>query len=304
MKIISRTTRTIWLLAATGASPLAVAQPAPASSTRTSVEQKSPESAYQAARDLLKANEGDESMRKGFQMMREAAEKGHLPAIAGVAYLYNVGMGTTKDNAAAYKWFRLAAEDGHAISQYNLGKLLVADEVPLLEGAVDRKVQHAEGVEWIRKAADQGLLDAQAAYGVILYRGEFETKPDATAAAGYLKPAAEAGDLEAMNAMGVMHKIGNGVTLDPSASERLFRRAALSGHVKAQANLGEFLNPSSPNSERRVEALAWLFIAEESKDIVAKKLLAAKLQATSPDDVAAAKNRAAEIKQKIKEEKK
>lgn len=281
--------------------PTAVfSQPRTGESAPLAPESVEPSAAYQTARDLLKANQGEESARKGFQMMREAAEKGYLPAIAGVAYLYNVGMGTPKDNATAAKWFRLAAEKEHAISRYNLGKLLVADEIPLPEGIVDRKVQHDEGVEWIRKAADQGLPDALASYGIILYRGDFGTKRDAATAARYLKQAADAGDLEAMNVLGVMHKTGRGVPHDPGESERLYRQAAMAGHVKAQANLGEFLNPSAPNYDRRIEALAWLFIAEESEDIVAKKILAVKLHATSPDDVAAGKKMAAEIKQKIK----
>ena len=294
----------MFLLAATGAFPLAAAQAAPATSTETSVEEKSLDPEYKAARDLIKANEGEESLRKGFRMMLAAAENGYIPAIAGVAYLYNIGMGTPKDNAAAAKWFRLAAEKEHAISQYNLGKLLVADEIPLPEGSVDRKTQHDEGVEWIRKAADQGVNEARASYGIILFRGDFEMKRDPAAAAGYLKPAAEAGNLEAMNTLGLMYRTGNGVTRDPSASERLLRRAAMAGHVKAQANLGEHLNPLSQNPDQRIEALAWLFVAEASEDPVAKKLLAVKTNAIPLDDVAAGKKKAAEIKQKIKEEKK
>lgn len=290
------------LLAATGAFPLAAAQSAPVTSAETSAAEKSLETAYQTARELIKANEGEESMRKGFQMMLAVAEKGYLPAIAGVAYLYNVGMGTPKDNATAAKWFRLAAEKEHAISRYNLGKLLVTNEIPLPEGTVDRKTQHDEGVVWIRKAADQGLRDAQAAYGVILLRGDYGTKPDAVAAAGYLKPAADAGNLEAMNALGLMHQTGNGVARDPGESERLYRRAAMGGNVKAQANLGEHLDPSSKKTEQRIEALAWLLIAEESKDVVAKKILALKLPASSPDDVAAAQKKADEIKQTIRGE--
>lgn len=302
--IIHQRTHIIILLAAAGAIPLAGAQPASVSSIENSIEAKSPDSTYQAARALLKENHGEDSVRKGFQMMLEAANQGYLPAIAGVAYLYNTGMGTPKDNAEAAKWFRMAAEKGHAISQYNFGKVLVADEIPLPDEVVDRKAQHEEGMEWIRKAADQGLDAAQSTYGIIILRGDFGTKPDATAASGYLKPAAEAGNLEAINALGMMHKTGNGVACDPGSSERLFRRAAMAGHVKAQANLGEHLNPSSKNLDRRIEALAWLFIAEESKNVVAEKLLAPKLQVASPDEIAAAKKRAAEIKQEINGDKK
>jgi TPR repeat protein len=302
--MISRTTHVLLLLAATGAYPLVAAPTASVTSTEASVKEKSPELIYQEGVSLLKANDGEESMKKGFQMVLKAAEKGYLRAESGVAYLYNVGMGTPKDNALAIKWFRLAAEKGHTISQYNLGKLLVADEAPLLEGFVDRKAQHEDGVKWIRKAADDGLLDAQTTYGVILYQGDFETKRDPAAAVGYLKPAADAGSLEAMNVLGVMHDNGDGVPHDPTVAERFLRQAAMAGHVKAQANLGEFLNRSPENSEARIAALAWLFIAEESENVMAKKILSANLQAISPADSAAAKKMATEIKQQIAKEKK
>ena len=105
---------------------------------------------YQTARDLLKAGVAGDEAVKGFGMMREAAGKGYLPAIAGLGFLYSTGLGVAKDNAEAAKWFRLAAEQEHTISRYNLGKLLIADEVPLAVGSTDRSAQHAEGVEWWR----------------------------------------------------------------------------------------------------------------------------------------------------------
>lgn len=302
--MINQPTRLMFLLGAMGTLPLASAQPAPITSTETATEEKSLETAHQTARALLKANNGEESVRKGFQMMLEAAEKGYLPAMASVANAYNIGRGTPTDNAAAAKWFRLAAEKEHAISRYNLGKLLVADEIPLPEGAVDRKTQHSEGVEWIKKAADQGVHEAQATYGLIFLLGDFGTKPDATAAAGYFKLAAEAGNLEAMNALGCLYRTSRGVTSNPSEAERLFRRAAMAGHVKAQANLGEYLNPSSENRDQRIEALAWLFIAEDAKNVSAQKILAIKLTVTSPDDIAAGKEKATEIKGQLQEQKK
>lgn len=304
MKRIRQTSKKIVMLAAIGIMPLADAQPAADSSAGNVVEEQSPESVYQAAKDLLKAKDGEESLKKGFQMMLEAANQGHLPAIAGVAYLYHTGMGTPKDNAVAAKWFRLAAEKEHALSQYNFGKLLVADEIPLPDGITDREAQHKEGVEWLRKAADQGLHAAQSTYGIILYRGDFGTERDAAAAAGYLKHASEAGDLDATNALGMMYKRGRGVPRDSGVSEQLFRKAAMAGYVKAQANLGDhLLNPSAKNPDQRIEALAWLFIAEEAGSPVAKKLLAPRLLVLPPDEVAAARKKAAEIKQTIKNEK-
>jgi TPR repeat protein len=273
--------------------------------TVTDDTKATPEPTYEAARNLLKGNGGEADARKGFELMLQAANQDHLPAIAGVAYLYNVGMGTAKNLAEAITWFRKAAERGHAVSQYNLGKLLIAEETPLQAGFPDLTAQHNEGLEWLRKAAAQGQDDARTTYGIILMNGDMGLKPDPAAAArSYLIPAADAGNTEAMNALGTLYQSGNGVSYDPAAAEVFFRKAAMAGNVKAQANLGEHLDPSSKKENLRIEALAWLFIAEGEKNAVAKKILQNKLPATSPDDAAAARIKAAEIRRQIREQKK
>jgi len=260
------------------------------------------ESDYEAARILLKGNGGDADERKGFELMLKAANQDHLPAVFGVAYLYHVGMGTAKDLSKAIEWFRKAAQKDHAISQFNLGKLLIAEATPLQPGMQDLAAQHQAGLEWLRKAAAQGLNEANTTYGIILMNGDVGLDRDpATAARTYLIPAADAGDTEAMNALGTLYQRGNGVPRDPAAAELFFRKAAMAGNVKAQANLGEHLDPSSKKESLRIEAFAWLFIAEEAKNAYAKKILQNKLPATSPDDVAAARTKAAEIRRQIRE---
>ena len=262
------------------------------------------ETDYEAARILLKSNPGEADARKGFQLMLKAANQDHLPAFAGVGYLYNVGMGTAKDLPKAIEWFRKAAEKGHAISQFNLGKLLVAEATPLQPGMQDLAAQHKEGLEWLRKAAEQGQVEAKTTYGILLMNGDAGLKRDpAEAARTYLIPAADSGDAEAMNALATLYERGNGVPLDPAAAEIFFRKAAMAGNVKAQANLGELLDPSSTNDSSRIEAFAWLFIAEESKSAYAKKILQNKLPATSPNDVASARRKAAEVRRQIQEKK-
>ncbi len=265
----------------------------------------SAEADYEAARTLLKGSGGEADSRKGFDMMLTAANQDYLPAIAGVAYLYHVGMGTAKDLPKALEWFRKAAKRDHAISQFNLGKLLIAEETPLQSGVTDLPTQHKEGLEWLRKAAALGQTDAKTTYGIILMNGDAGLKPDpASAAKDYLIPAADSGDTEAMNALATLYQHGNGVPYDPAAAEVFFRKAAMAGNVKAQANLGEHLDPSSKNESARIEAFAWLFIAEEAKNAYAKKILQNKLPATAPNDVAAARIKAAGIRKQIREQKK
>ena len=52
---------------------------------------------------------------------RMAAEQGHASAQLNLGYMYANGEGVLKDDAAAVRWFRMAAEQGHASAQYNLG---------------------------------------------------------------------------------------------------------------------------------------------------------------------------------------
>ena len=58
------------------------------------------------------------------------------------------GYGVLQDDAEAVRWYRLAADQGHAKAQYNLGVMYDnGDGVPQ---------DYAEAVSWYRLAADQG----------------------------------------------------------------------------------------------------------------------------------------------------
>lgn len=302
--MIHQTLSATLFLSALGAMTAQAEPPAAVRDEAVPKGEESPEQIYQAAADSLKADGGEADASKGFELMLRAANQDHLPALAGVAYLYNVGMGTAKDLPKAIEWFRKAAVRGHAISQFNLGKLLIAEETPLQSGLADLATQRNEGLEWLRKSAEQGQVDAKTTYGIILMNGDAGSpREPAKAANEYLIPAANSGDTEAMNALGTLYQHGNGVAHDPAAAEVLFRKAAMAGNVRAQANLGEHLDPSSKENSSRIEAFAWLFIAEEAKNAFAKKILQNKLPATSPDDLAAAKVKAAEIRKQIREQK-
>ena len=67
--------------------------------------------------------------------------------------MYDNGDGVPENDAEAVKWYRKAADQGHASAQYNLGVMYSNGEgVP---------ENDAEAVKWYRKAADQGNAMAQ-----------------------------------------------------------------------------------------------------------------------------------------------
>jgi len=77
--------------------------------------------------------------------------------------MYEQGRGVPKNDAEAVRWYRLAAEQGHAGAQFNLG--VIYDQgrgVPKND---------AEAVRWFRRAAEQGNANAQLILGFMYGEG-------------------------------------------------------------------------------------------------------------------------------------
>ena len=71
----------------------------------------------------------------------------------------------------------------------------------------------SEAVKWFRKAAEQGIANAQFALGVMYERGEGVPENDSEAVKWYRK-AAEQGDASAQFTLGAMYATGEGVPED------------------------------------------------------------------------------------------
>ena len=69
--------------------------------------------------------------------------------------MYANGEGVARDYAEAVRWYRKAAEQGHAVAQNKLGVRYARGE------GVAR--DYAEAVRWYRKAAEQGDVEARRA---------------------------------------------------------------------------------------------------------------------------------------------
>jgi TPR repeat protein len=91
----------------------------------------------------------------------------------------------------------------------------------------------AEAVKWYRKAAEQGLAEAQYNLGVMYDEGEGVPKDDAEAVKWYRK-AAEQGLAEAQYNLGVMYAKGRGVPRNDVAAYAWMNLAAAGGHREAK----------------------------------------------------------------------
>jgi TPR repeat protein len=92
-----------------------------------------------------------------------AADQGVADAQFNLGFMYANGRGVIQDYAEAAGWFRLAADQGVADAQYNLGFLYNTGR-----GVIQ---DYAEAVNWYRLAADQGDADAQYNLGFLYDNG-------------------------------------------------------------------------------------------------------------------------------------
>jgi tetratricopeptide (TPR) repeat protein len=161
---------------------------------------------------------------------RKAAEQGHARAQNNLGGCYRTGQGVTQDDTEAVKWYRKAAEQNNADGQNNLG----------VSYDIGRGVTQddTEAVKWYRKAAEQNLALAQFNLGWCYYDGKGVASNYMEAVKWYRK-AAEQNDADAQYNLGVCYYYGKGVTKDRVEAAKWFRKAAEQGHADAQTQLAE-----------------------------------------------------------------
>jgi len=96
-------------------------------------------------------------------------------------------------------------------------------------------------LDWLRKAAEQGHVQAQGALGWRYMVGSGARRDD-SAAYEWLRRAAERGNTSAQNNLGVLYAQGRGVAADPVEAAKWFRLAAEKGRRMRSATL----TPCSP----------------------------------------------------------
>ena len=141
---------------------------------------------------------------------------------------YDFGEWIPVDYKEAVKWYRKAAEGGHAKAQNNLG-------VCYIEGKGVAKDER-EAVKWFTKSAEQGFSEAQYRLGICYYHGQGIPK-DTSEAVKWFRKAADGGHVMAQYSLGVCYAQGAGVARNPAESEKWYKKAAARGNLQAQKEL-------------------------------------------------------------------
>ena len=143
-------------------------------------------------------------------------------------------------------------------------------------GRNGKKQDYAEAVRYYRKAAEQGLADAQYSLGFCYKygRGVDESETEAEkwfrkAAENYRK-AAEQGNADAQCGLGKCYEYGYGVDESETEAVKWYRKAAEQGDADGQYSLGLCYECGCGVDESKTEAVKWYRKAAEQGDKFAK----------------------------------
>ncbi len=198
---------------------------------------------------------------------RKAAEQGHAEAqyMLGYHYNYSDGVEYSRDNVReAMKWYLKAAEQGHARSQLTLGNIYNIGEYEQIGK------DPVEAVKWYRKAAEQGDAAAQYELGLCYGLGNGVEKNMVKAVKWYCK-AAKRGCVLAQRMLGFRND--KEAPEDPLEAAKWYRRAAAEGQANAQFNLGICYEYGIGVLKDPVESARWFRMAAEQGDAVAQAKL-------------------------------
>ncbi|PYD76223.1 tetratricopeptide repeat protein [Novacetimonas pomaceti] len=254
-----------------------------------------PEAAYARACHLLERGEH----ARGFAMLGQMARDGMPQAQFRVAQAYLDGTGTPLSISEGARWLRHAAEAGHAQSCFTLGVLMLLD-IPCIDDPAaavlpgscgpDAAAPHdpVAATRWVGRAAEAGLVEAQALYGYLLANGPEEVRDDAAArhwstiaagagcAQGYLglglarletdtaaaisalRHAAQEGLGSACYVLGMLHESGRGGEVDLGAAARMYALAAEQDIRPACARYGMALLRGRGVARDIMRAETWL----------------------------------------------
>jgi TPR repeat protein len=182
---------------------LLLANPAAAQQAQQPEKRPAPES---SASDAVPS--ADEAYRKGKELedkksyveamrwYRMAADRGHAQAQIMIGSLYADGHGVKQDYVEALRWFHKAADQGNSLAQNNIGAFYLSGW-----GVAQ---DYPEAMRWLTKAADQGQPIALRTLGIMYFQG-MGVPANQDEGLRFLRKAAANGDQDAKNAL---HNLG------------------------------------------------------------------------------------------------
>lgn len=159
-----------------------------------------------------------------------AAKQGLANSQCDLGRHYAHGLGVQQNLAEAQRWYELAAEAGHNLAQHSLAGILLNFHNPHRDTA--------RGMKWLEAAAAGGNVKAQYEVGSLKLGATFPELQDYKGAAHWLDLAANNGSLEAIYQIGNCFEHGVGVDQNYEAAAFNYFEACKNGNIEAAFALG------------------------------------------------------------------
>lgn len=182
-----------------------------------------------------------------------AAEQGVPEAQFQYALMLIDGRFAAKDLQAAYALMQSAAEAGNRLAQFNFAQMVMKREYG--------DAGMARAVSYYQRAADAGLADAQYAMSQVYANGVGGKKLDEVEARRWLLLAARQNFDTAQLDLATWLVEGRGGARDLKAGFGWMKRAADGGNVAAQNRLAKLYVGGIGVEPNEIEAAAWYFAA-------------------------------------------
>ncbi|MFH1725002.1 MAG: RDD family protein [Elusimicrobiota bacterium] len=126
--------------------------------------------------------------------------------------------------------------------------------------AAYKSEQHERALELALPAAEDGDAESQNLVGMLYEHGK-GVEQDQRQAMSWFRKAAAQGQPHAQRNLGLMHAMGKGVPQDAGKAAEWYRKAAEGGHVNAQLDLGVMYTEGRGVPKDYSQALKWFRIA-------------------------------------------
>lgn len=132
--------------------------------------------------------------------------------------------------------------------------------------------EYVEAVKWLRKAAEQGYVDAQWLLGFCYYHGQ-GVECDLTETVKWYRKAAEQGHIHSQYELGDCYFSARGVDRDLAEAVKWYRKAAEQGYRSAQYMLGLCYADGKGVAIDKAESVKWYRKAAEQGDVMSQHIL-------------------------------
>ena len=206
-----------------------------------------------------------------FEYFSEYAKMGNAKAQCQLGYMYQWGIGVSRNYAIAAEWYRKSAEQGYAKAQCQLGYMYEFGDGFSKDYAKAMDL-YREASVWYRKSAEQGYADAQFWLAHMYDRGHGVSQDNVKAGVWYRK-SAEQGYADAQYWLGRMYDNGFVISRDMVKAREWYRKSAVQGNTFAQIDLARLYDWGIGVSRDYIKAAEWYQKAAEQGDNEAQNVM-------------------------------